>query len=126
MSVGRRATGLLVAMALVAPAGAATHAAKPGPKNAWGAIAYSSTTGAYGYAVDRPSRRAAEADAFRQCGDGCDVIRTFSNACGAIAESERHYAWDTGASREIAEMKARRKCGSDSCRIAVWACTRGK
>ncbi len=116
---------VVLVLALAGPTQAATYA-RTAPKNAWGAVAYSSATGAYGYAVDRPSRRAAETDAFRQCGDGCDVVRTFSNACGAIAESERHYAWDTGASREIAEMKARRKCGSDSCRIAVWACTRGK
>jgi len=32
---------------------------------------------------------------------------------------------DTGASREIAEAKALRKCG-DNCKIAVWACTSEK
>lgn len=99
------------------------HAATVAPRNPWGAIAYSSSTGAYGYAVDRASKRAAEAEAFAQCGADCDVIRTFRNACGAIAETDRHYAWETGASREIVEMKARKKCGADACTIAVWACT---
>jgi Domain of unknown function (DUF4189) len=100
---------------------AAASAGRP-----WGAIAYNSTDGSYGYAVDQPSKRSAESEAFRQCGADCDVIRTFRNACGAIAEAERRFAWDTGASREIAEMKARKKCGADACRIAVWACTRPK
>jgi hypothetical protein len=92
-------------------------------KKPWGAVAYSSATGAFGYAVDQPSRRAAEGEAFRLCGSDCDVIKSFRNACGAIAEGQRHFAWDTGASREIAEMKARKKCGGQPCKIAVWACT---
>jgi hypothetical protein len=113
----------LLALAVVwvtHPPGAA-QSAKPR-----GAIAYSSSTGAFGYAVDQASKRSAEAEAFRQCGGDCDVIKTFSNGCGAIADGERHYAWDSGASREVAEMKARKKCGGASCKIAVWACTRGK
>jgi Domain of unknown function (DUF4189) len=121
-----RVTLLLLGLILIAPAHAATHAAAASPRNAWGAIAYGSTTGAYGFAVDQPTKRSAETEAFRQCGGDCDVIRSFRNGCGAIAETQKHYAWDTGASREIAEMKARKKCGADSCRISVWACTRGK
>jgi uncharacterized protein DUF4189 len=122
--VPRIAAALMLAMAVQQSALAA--AKPPSPKNAWGAVAYSSATGAYGYTVDQPSRRSAETEAFRQCGADCDVIKTFRNTCGAIAEADRHYAWETGASREIVEMKARRKCGGDACRIAVWACTRGK
>ena len=102
-----------------------TQAATSPKKHFWGAIAYSSTTGAFGYAVDQPTKRSAETEAFRQCGD-CDVIKTFRGTCGAIADAGRAFAWDTGASREIAEMKARKKCGAQSCRIAVWACTGGK
>jgi hypothetical protein len=104
----------------------AAHAAPASSKKPWGAVAYDSATGAFGYAVDRPSRRAAEAEAFRLCGADCDVIKTFRDACGAIADGDRHFAWDTGGSREIAEMKARKKCGGQSCKIAVWACTGGK
>jgi uncharacterized protein DUF4189 len=117
------AAALALGMAAQQPALAAV---KPSPRNAWGAVAYSSATGAYGFAVDQPSKRSAESEAFRQCGADCDVIKTFRNACGAIAETDRHYAWETGASREIAEMKARKKCGGSECRVSVWACTRGR
>jgi hypothetical protein len=116
---------LLASLALASALPQPAFAARPSQRGAWGAIAYSTTTGAYGFAVDQASRRAAETQAFRQCGD-CDVMKTFRGACGAIAEAEKHYAWDTGPSREIAEMKARRKCGADACRISVWACTGGK
>jgi hypothetical protein len=119
------ALGLAVAQPGFAASAPSKKASAPASRS-WGAIAYNSTTGAYGFAVDRTSKRSAEAEAFRQCGGDCDVIRTFRNTCGAIADSERHFAWDTGASREIAEMKARKKCGSDACRILVWACTSGK
>ena len=100
--------------------------ATPGKRQLWGAIAYHSARGAYGYAVDQKSRRDAEIEAVRQCGSDCDVIRTFRNACGAIADEERHFAWDTGASREIAEPKVLAKCGGPQCKITVWACTREK
>jgi hypothetical protein len=105
---------------------AEAHAAASPKKQLWGAIAYSSTTGAFGYAVDQPTKRSAEIAAFRQCSGDCDVIKTFRSTCGAIADADRHFAWDTGASREIAEMKARKKCGDRSCRTAVWACTGGR
>ena len=92
----------------------------------WGAIAFNSRTGAFGYAVDLASRRAAEKEAFRQCGPDCDVIKTFRDSCGAIAAKQKHFAWQTGASREIAERKALGKCGDGDCKISVWACTRPK
>jgi Domain of unknown function (DUF4189) len=92
----------------------------------WGAVAYNSKTGAYGYAVDVKSKRDAEAGAFRQCGNDCDTIRTFRNTCGAIAVKPRHTYWDTGASREIVETKVLKKCGDAQCKVVVWACTTEK
>ncbi|MGB5081361.1 MAG: DUF4189 domain-containing protein [Burkholderiales bacterium] len=106
-------------------AGDAAARRKPGKPN-WGAIAYNTRTGAFGYAVDAASKRNAETEAFRQCGSDCDLIRTFRNACGAVAARPKKAAWDTGASREIAERKALTRCGGDACKIAVWACTREK
>ena len=117
---------LLVLLAFVFALLPEAHAAASPKRQLWGAIAYSSTTGAFGYAIDQPTKRSAEIEAFRQCGGDCDVIKTFRSACGAIADADRHFAWDTGASREIAEMKARKKCGDRSCRIVVWACTGGR
>ena len=111
--------GLLVAFALLS---VDATAARYGKRQLWGSIAYNSKSGVFGYAVDRKTKRDAETEAFRQCGD-CDVIKTFRDSCGAIAEKPKKFVWETGASREIAERKALQKCGGAECKIAVWACT---
>jgi hypothetical protein len=115
-------TATLIAFSVLATdAGAA--AAKP--RAIWGAVAYNSKSGVFGYAVDRKTKREAETEAFRLCGD-CDVIKTFRDSCGAVAHRPKKFAWETGASREIAERKALTRCGGDPCTIAVWACTSPK
>jgi serine/threonine-protein kinase len=100
-------------------------AARQGNRQLWGAIAYSSKTGSYGYAVDKRTKRDAETDAYRQCGSNCDLIRTFRDACGAVAAKPNRVSSDTGASREIVEMKVLKKCGG-GCTVKVWACTSEK
>jgi len=116
--------GLLFSLAAFATDAAG---ARVGKRQLWGSIAYNSKSGTYGYAVDRKTKREAETEAFHQCGPDCDVIKTFRDACGAIANRPRKYAWDTGASREIAERKALTRCGDEaSCKITVWACTSEK
>jgi len=117
------AAGLLLALAVFAiDAGAARY----GKRQLWGAIAYNTKTGTYGFAVDRKTKREAETEAFSQCGSNCDLIKTFRDSCGVVAVGGKRVVWDTGASREIAETKALRKCGGDTCKIAVWACTSEK
>jgi hypothetical protein len=97
-------------------------AAAQQPKKAlWGAIAYSTKTGAYGYAVDYATKRAAETEAFRICGTNCDLVRSFRNSCAAVATREKRVASDTGASREIAQAKAPRS-GDRHRRVG---CTKG-
>jgi len=115
---------VLVLLALLIVALEASGA-RYGNRKLWGAIAYSTKSGSYGYAVDRNTRRDAEMDAFRQCGANCDLIRPFRDACAAVASKPTRTSSDTGASREIAEMKAMKKCGSD-CAVKVWACTSEK
>ncbi len=114
--------GALLAVAVLA---SEAYGARGGKRQLWGSVAYSSKSGVYGYAVDMKTKRDAEAEAFRQCGADCDVLRTFRDACGAVADRPRKYAWETGATREIAERKAMAKCGAD-CKITVWACTTEK
>jgi hypothetical protein len=116
-----------IATALLAFSVLATDAAgaRVGKRQLWGSIAYNSKSGVFGYAVDRKTKRDAETEAFRQCGD-CDVIKTFRDSCGAIADRPKRFVWETGASREIAERKALQKCGGAECKIAVWACTSEK
>jgi hypothetical protein len=100
-------------------------AARGGKRQLWGAIAYDSKTGTYGYAVDRKTKRDAESDAFANCAPHCDLIKTFRDACGAVAAGGKRVAYESGASREIAETKALKKCG-EACAIKVWACTSEK
>jgi len=120
----RTLTTALVLLALLIFALEAAGA-RQGKRQLWGAIAYSTKAGSFGYVVDRKTRRDAEMEAFRNCGSNCDLIRTFRDACGAIAAKPNRVSSDTGASREIAEMKALKKCGSD-CAVKVWACTSEK
>ncbi|HXZ54166.1 MAG TPA: DUF4189 domain-containing protein [Burkholderiales bacterium] len=117
-------TAILVLLALLIVALDAA-AARRGNRQLWGAIAYSTKTGSYGYAIDRKTKRDAEMEAYRQCGANCDLIRHFRDACAAVASKPTRTSSDTGASREIAEMKAMKKCGSD-CAVKVWACTSEK
>jgi hypothetical protein len=115
--------GLLVTLAFFSIDAAA---ARYGKRQLWGSIAYNTKSGSYGYAVDRRTRRDAETEAFRLCGANCDLVRTFRDSCGAVAARSKRVASDTGASREIAEAKALKKCGGGECKIAVWACTSEK
>ncbi len=115
--------GLLVAFALLSVDAAG---ARVGKRQLWGSIAYNTQSGSYGYAVDRRTRRDAETEAFRLCGANCDLVRTFRDSCAAVAARPKRVASDTGASREIAEAKALKKCGGSECKIAVWACTSEK
>jgi hypothetical protein len=119
----RAITGALILLALLIVALDAA-AARSGSKQLWGAIAYNSKTGAYGYAVDVKTKRDAETEAFRQCGSNCDQLHTFKDACGAVAAGKRA-VYEPGASRQIAEARALAKCG-DGCTIKVWACTSEK
>ena len=112
---------VLLALAFAIDADAARY----GKKQLWGAIAYSSKTGSYGYTVDKRTKRDAETEAYRQCGSNCDLIRTFRDACGAVAAKPNRVSSDTGASREIVEMKVLKKCGG-GCTVKVWACTSEK
>ena len=111
----------LLAFAFVTDA----DAARNGKRQLWGAIAYDSKTGAYGFAVDQKTKRDAETAAFNQCGSRCGLIKTFRDACGVVAVGGKRTLYESGASREIAESKALGKCG-EGCAVKVWACTTEK
>jgi hypothetical protein len=120
-----RTLAAILALLALLMAALDASAARAGKRQLWGAIVYSTKTGSYGFAVDRKTKRDAETEAYRECGSNCDLIRTFRDACAAVAAKPTRTSSDTGASREIAEMKAMKKCGSD-CAIKVWACTSEK
>ena len=113
--------GTVVGIATVTPADAA---AQP-KKSAHGAIAYEPGRRATGYSYDFKSAREAKVEALRQCGDpACEVLVSFRNACGAIAQGPGKPFAVTGATRAEAQTKALRRCDHKACQIVAWACTR--
>ncbi len=98
-------------------------------KGAYGAIALQRETGQFGYVYAAANARAAKLEALKQCADpGCEVVVSFSNACGVLARQPargpKGYFPATGATRQEAETKALRLCRSRDCEIAAWACTK--
>jgi serine/threonine-protein kinase len=94
-------------------------------KGVYGAIALQRETGQLGYAHDAATSRAAKIEALKQCDHPrCEVVVSFSNACGALARGPKKYFPATGAVRQEAETKALRLCAAKECEIAAWACTK--
>jgi len=94
-------------------------------KGVYGAIALQRETGQLGYAYDSTTSRAAKIEALKQCAHPrCEVVASFSNACGALARGPKKYFPATGATRPEAESKALRLCAAKDCEVAAWACTK--
>jgi len=94
----------------------------------YGAIAYSKSTGTYGYSYDYASRSEAEQAALSHCKrDDCEIKSWFKNSCGALAKAGNGalgYSW-AAANRQEAESIALEQCRKrgSNCRILCWACT---
>ena len=100
------------------------NAARPHAMQNFGAIAYHRDSASYGYAVDRASAREAKREALRQCGEPrCEIVTDLKNDCGAVANGAQRFTTARGATRQEAEARALRKCGT-ACAVVVWACTR--
>jgi len=95
----------------------------------FGAIAYSKSTGKWGYSYDYSSREEAESAAVGNCDrNDCVVKSWFKNSCGALAKASNKalgYSWGA-PDRERAERIALSKCRErgSRCRIITWACTK--
>ena len=94
-------------------------------KGAHGAIALQRQTGQLGYAYNAATTREAKIEALNQCAHpSCEVVASFSNACGALARGPKKYFPATGATRQEAEAKALRLCAARECEVTAWACTK--
>jgi hypothetical protein len=94
-------------------------------KGVFGAIALQRDTGQLGYAYNSTTSRTAKIEALKQCAHPrCEVMASFSNACGALAHGPKKYFPATGATRQEAETKALRLCAAKECEVAAWACTK--
>ncbi len=103
--------------------------ARAAKKGVHGAIALQRDSGRFGYAADALTSRAAKLEALKQCADPrCEVVATFTNACGALARNPargaKGYFPATGAVRQEAETKALRLCAAKDCELVAWACTK--
>lgn len=106
----------------------------------YGAIAFSSSTFAYGYAYSQPSQDDAELTALEYCKKNklapkdCKVQLWFSDACGSLAlkaEGKSDDAWgmDWANSKSAAAKKALKICnksatGGTGCKTEVTICAR--
>ncbi|MFI4988474.1 MAG: DUF4189 domain-containing protein [Alphaproteobacteria bacterium] len=99
------------------------------PSISYGAIAYDAQSGAAGWAFDFDNSAAADRFALSNCakhGDGCKVVVSFLNSCGAVASgADDHFATGQALTREQAEAKALAACeanGGGKCKIEAWSC----
>jgi len=113
---------MLLAAALIAalPALAAKQSATP---NRFGAIAYHRASQSWGVSYDTRRERDAAVAALKECGNReCEVVHKFKNGCAALAEGPKAWAASSGATRDEAETKALKRCGT-GCKALAWACT---
>jgi hypothetical protein len=94
----------------------------------FGAIAYSPSTRAHGWAFDYGSREHAEARAMARCSRharDCFVPVWFRDACGALAIGLDGYGSGWGSNRKLAETYALQSCRrySGGCAVVRWICT---
>jgi serine/threonine-protein kinase len=120
--------GAAVALGAGLAAGAGQEDDDEGAEEYFGAIAYSPSTRAHGWAYDYTSRKDAERRAMERCGRharDCVLPVWFRNACGALAVGFDGYGSGWGASRKLAETYAIQSCNrySGGCEIVRWVCT---
>ena len=112
--------GILLAFAFLSgPALAADY---------FGAIAYSPSKRAHGWAKDHPSRKAAEQAAIKGCGKyatDCTSVLWFKNACGAIALGPKGAGWAWDQTQSAADNGALNACAkhSKACTVKQRVCT---
>lgn len=82
-------------------------------RDRYGAIAYSRSTGKYGYSYGHSSRAAAEQDALNRCNaQDHEVIGWMKNAYGvlAVGDDVSHYGWGWSSNRATAQQNALKYC----------------
>lgn len=126
--ITRALLAVCVLATLLATSAAAGDENEGGEKDRYGAIAYSPSTRAHGWAYDYASRRDAERRALSRCGRharDCIVPVWFRNACGALAIGFDGYGTGWGESRKQARTYALESCRrySGGCSVVRWVCT---
>lgn len=100
------------------------------PRRSYGAIAYSVSSGAWGYSEEYSGRTAAQNRAVKECRtQDCQVAAWFYNSCGALAASGTNGPWGAaqGANEARARQSAQARCakeGGTNCQILFSRCSR--
>lgn len=93
---------------------------------AYGAIAYSASTGKYGYSYNYDSQKNAERAALKHCKvSSCKVVLWYKNACGVVAKGDTGWGAAWAGSRTQASANAIKACSTRSrnCKAVVWSCS---
>jgi hypothetical protein len=117
---------IILALAAVVSLGTAAFSSPGAAADNYAAIAYSTESGAVGWANDYPSRRGAEREALEKCGSGCSVVTWFRNACGALATGQNNgYGAGWASDRRGAVGVAMNACkdAASNCSVNQWVCT---
>ena len=96
----------------------------------WGAIAYSRTTGSYGYSFSWGSQSKAESVALQNCtknAKDCEATVWFNHQCGAVSSDAGPTAfWGLGKTVSQARAAAQSQCmkgGRKGCEVQVSTCS---
>lgn len=124
---------LILAGLMTALVGAATPGRAQSAAGSFGAIAFSTATGAIGFGQDNATREEAESVALQNCRavstqpDDCKTVMWFQNACAAIAVGDDGgYGWAWHANRDIAAQNSIAQCqrySKGGCRVMRRACS---
>ncbi|MBI6630799.1 DUF4189 domain-containing protein [Pontibaca salina] len=115
---------LAASIAWLAITGAAS-AGQCGYDYCWGAVAVG-PHGATGFSYSHVTEKNAHQVAIEGCNGVCARVRTFYNACGAIASGrDGAWGWATGRTKLDAQSGALAQCGQHGkdCQIQVWSCS---
>lgn len=97
----------------------------------WGALALDRVGEVEaGLSYNQPTQtraiKAALADCRGDGGDHCRKVVAFKNACGAMymRPKDRRVGWGVAFDLSAAKSRARRECGSGSCVMVAYSCTK--
>lgn len=99
---------------------------KKSNQKSYGAIAYSTNDGSYGYSNGQDSRGEAEQIALNYCNrysKNCKAMVWFQNSCGAVAADGKKTGWGQADTESEAQQKALKSCGKKKCEVKVSHCS---
>ncbi len=128
MVIGKNLTLKYLALTAFAVSAITIGSNTASAKALYGAIAYSTKSGAFGFATDYAAQKSAERDALSECktrGGGCKATIWFKNACGSFALGDDGWGASWGATPEKSKSEAIIECKKETknCEVRKTICT---